>query len=177
MTYTIIFILVILVSAFHLFWESIIAPSIRKGIRYKVFRTRDQIRRLKIESPDEFDRELFYVLQNHANILIKHGSRLNLMFLHDLKQMHDDPEVIARSEKNKKLIADCKNEEVLQAVRDLNQCFAWFVTANVGGWMIYVIPIALICYFVSKLHWLIIDVPSKSMSRIIEENDEFTRYA
>lgn len=114
--------LVILIAAaiFHFVYESIIAPSLRLELRFELFRLRDEVRLLKIESlraegeTSEFMERHFHELQDSINSLICLLFRFDLMTVCAIsEEIGRDAELKRRVEARSQILDDCVLPEVL----------------------------------------------------------------
>jgi hypothetical protein len=168
---TIAFYVLVGLAIFHFIWDGILAPSLRFEIRYKLFKLRDDLRRLKIEHGDQFSDDIFDQLQKTINNqigLLHHGNISNLYRAY--KKFGNDEGLVVEMMKLDKLIEACQVEEVGK-IRD--KSVGWGMLGflvNSGGWAVYIVPpvfIALsygtIRVFMKKL----IGLPEKDIDRIL----------
>lgn len=168
---TILFFVFLALVVFHFVWEGIIAPSIRLEIRYKLFKLRDELRRLKIEQGNRFSDEIFDDLQKTINNeigLLHRGNIGNLYRAY--RKFGNDEGLVAEMTRLEKLIEECPLDEV----RDVrNKSVGWGMLGflvNSGGWFVYIVPPVLLAIsygtirsFIKKL----IVLPEKDIDRII----------
>lgn len=117
----------------------------RLELRYEAFKMRDKLRRLKIEHGDQVSDELFSVLQRSLNNEIALLHRANISsFYYASKKLKYSENVQKEIERIEGLLSDCEVAEVHE-IREkgvLNIASAFVV--NSGGWLIYILPIALV---------------------------------
>jgi hypothetical protein len=63
-------IVLLALAVFHFVHESILAPSFRLSLRFRLFVLRDEVRQLKIECAESLNDEHFVFLQDSINGLI-----------------------------------------------------------------------------------------------------------
>lgn len=142
---TILFFTFASLAIIHFVYEGIIAPSIRLELRYEAFKMRDKLRKLKIEHGDQVSDEIFQILQRSLNNEIALLHRANISnFYYASKELGNSKKAQEEIERIERLVSECPIEEV-QEIRNsgVTNIAAAFVV-NAGGWLIYIIPIALI---------------------------------
>lgn len=142
---TILFFTFASLAIIHFVYEGIIAPSVRLELRYEAFKMRDKLRKLKIEHGDQVNDELFQILQRSLNneIALLHRATIS-SFYHASKALRGSKRAQEEIERIEQLVSECQLEEVHE-IREkgvLNIAFAFVV--NSGGWLIYILPIALV---------------------------------
>src|SRR5687767_577256 len=89
----------VLLSIIHFVYESIIAPSLRLSLRYKLFALRDEIRELKMAYGNLFADRHFHYMQDSLNALLSVLDRFDLAALIAVgRELKQDPELRKRVE-------------------------------------------------------------------------------
>ena len=140
---TITYILIIL-SFYHMIYESVLASGLRRNLRYKFFEVRDKLRRLKIELGDKMDEKLFISLDNSINSKIHCLVQYNFTFLYKVNRIiKENPELNKRVNEHMQQIENCPINEVKSIYRRTAMLVTQAFFINIGGWFIYVFPIVL----------------------------------
>jgi hypothetical protein len=145
--------LIILIAAaiLHFVYESIIAPSLRLELRFELFRLRDEVRFLKIESLNnddegpQFVEQHFYELQDSINSLICLLFRFDLTTLCAIsEEIERDAELKQRVEARSRMLDNC----VLPAVLEIRRKQFWIATkalaVNSGPMLVWLVLPALL---------------------------------
>ena len=140
MSYFLLFMMALVV--FHFVYESIIAPSWRLSIRFKLFALRDELRILKIEHGDRLDDKHFHYLQDSINSIIQALPRLEVTTIAHVKRaIESDEELKKRLIARQKILDDCAFPE-MSAIRKKSIALSIeSLGANSAGWWIYLIPL------------------------------------
>ena len=62
-----LFIILCCLAGYHLMYESVILPTIRMSVRYKIFKVRDRLRAEKIKKGDELDDSVYRIVEDNLN--------------------------------------------------------------------------------------------------------------
>jgi len=104
---TAIFILIAL-AALHFVYESILAPSFRLSLRFKLFVLRDEVRKLKIVYASSLSDEYFDFLQDSINNLISNLNRFDMAtFVGVGLESRRDPSFLKSAEERSRMLDDC----------------------------------------------------------------------
>ena len=178
MIYLIFFLIV--ASMFHLVWESILAPSIRLGLRYELFRLRDELRWLHYNDSSNCNHLVFKYLQGSLNNGIRLLPRTDfVMFSTVERAIANDEGLRKRIEKRRESIDACNNDDVQRIERRIENITRRAFAVNTGGWMIYVVPIfcAFACFgAVNRFIKEALLVPEGEMEQIIPDGVNMARH-
>jgi hypothetical protein len=138
----------IVMAFYHFIYESIIAPSARLKLRFKLLALRDQLRSLKIASAHEFEDRHFSHLQDSFNRLIALLSRFDLATVHRVEsEIERNPELKARAASRAAILDDCKVAEAQQIrVASLEIATQALAINSGGGWLVYGVPFLLLLF-------------------------------
>lgn len=126
---------------FHFVYESILAPSWRLSIRYKLFALRDELRMLKIEHGELLDDKHFHYLQDSINATIFVLPKIEVVTVAHIKEeIEKDAHLKQRLANRQKILDDCAIKEVIEIRKKTVHLAIESLAANCGGWMIYIIP-------------------------------------
>jgi hypothetical protein len=104
---TAIFILIAL-AALHFVYESILAPSFRLSLRFRLFVLRDEVRQLKIDCAGSLSDEHFDFLQDSINNLISNLNRFDMAtFVGVVLESKRDPSFLKSAEERSCMMDDC----------------------------------------------------------------------
>src|SRR6266513_6544694 len=109
----VLFYIFLILVILHFVWDGIIAPSIRLEIRYELFEMRDKLRRLKIQLHDQFNDELFNLLQHILNneLAFLHRARI-VDFYRAYKKYGNSKSLQLTFENFQRLVNECSIEDV-----------------------------------------------------------------
>ena len=127
----IMLVLFLLLAVLHLVYESIILPSLRLSLRFKMFRLRDRLRVLAREQGDKLSPGVYRSVQSSINGTIQLLYRLDLATACEiLKIMQKDPGLQRRIQKRIEEIQSCPIEAIQDLRRDHQKLIAFTVFAN-----------------------------------------------
>lgn len=113
-----LFLILLAAATFHFVWESIIAPSLRLQLRYRIFEQRDRLRMLKVTRHDELSQEAFCSLHDSVNTAVRLLPSIGLTTLMEAGHaVESDPELREYIEKRRELLNHCP----VQEVREIHQ--------------------------------------------------------
>lgn len=142
-----IYLLVGLVAAavFHFVLESIIAPSARLEMRFKLFELRDDLRRLKCEHAEGLDDKHFHYLQDSINAQIASLYRYDIATLVMAQLRYErDAEFRKLCDERAKMLDDCGIHAATEIRRQSLRTVAAAFGVNSAGWLMFIIPVALV---------------------------------
>jgi hypothetical protein len=104
---TAIFILIAL-AALHFVYETILAPSFRLSLRFKLFVLRDEVRQLKIDCAGSLSDKHFDFLEDSINNLISNLNRFDMAtFVGVQLESKKDPSFLKSAEERSCMLDDC----------------------------------------------------------------------
>jgi len=149
---TILFSALIILMAYHFIFERLIAPTLRLSIRFQLFRLRDDLRSIQIESPELIDRDVFNYLQTGLNTTIQFLSKVDFAFIYRaLEAIESDQGLRKRVERRIELLDNHPSDEIKKIRDDAAKYFGRALLINTGGWMIYLFPIILSIILFSEI--------------------------
>jgi hypothetical protein len=167
-----IILIFVLLAMLHFWYEAIIAPSERLRVRFRLFELRDEARRLKISYGNKLEDRHFHYLQEAINGLIRNVEHIDLGLLVSVKKKTlTDKQFKARVEANAKILEDCNVPEAVEIRKKAHKLIAQSLTINSGGWMFYIIPVALaaLCYsMTAKLIRFICAMPEPELDKFVK---------
>ncbi len=140
---------VIAFAIWHWWYEAILAPSLRLDFRFRLFKLRDEARELKMHLGNKLDDRHFHYLQDSINNAIRLLPRMDIAMLVTVaRRMEHDADLRARIAARSKILDDCKFPEAADIRKRANEVLGFVLSTNGGGWIPYLVPIALAvaCY-------------------------------
>ena len=127
----------------HFIFESIVAPSVRFNLRLDLFQLRDKARALRIMNPEIGD-EAFNAVQDGLNGAIKYLYDIDVpLLIHCDRMVERDPQLKARVEKRRAIVMAVNSAELIEIFSQLRKKVESAAMINNGGWLLYLIPIAI----------------------------------
>ena len=124
---TVIFISIAL-AALHFVYESILAPSFRLSLRFKLFVLRDEVRQLKIDCAASLSDRHFDFLQDSINNLISNLDRFDMAtFVGVQLESKKDPSFLKSAEERSCMLDDCN----IPRARDIREQSLKIVSAAI----------------------------------------------
>jgi hypothetical protein len=141
MTYTLIVLVVL--AALHFSYESIIAPSLRLRLRYRLFELRDRARNLKIQHGHSLRDRHFDYLQDSINGVISVLYQFDLAALVTIaRELRSNAELRDLVATRAKALDDCPIPDARKIRYESCRIAAYAVAVNNGAWTLFVAPVA-----------------------------------
>jgi hypothetical protein len=135
-------IILIGLALIHFVYEGILLPSIRLGLRDRLFHLRDELRALKIRQPEKFDGAAFDIVHDGINNYLNRLPQLTISFQNQFRRFFDANESFREQLKARRQIVDASpNEELKQIVKRADAVLQEALIANSAAWFVYLIPI------------------------------------
>lgn len=173
-----IFLIILMaIAMMHFIYDGILLPSIRQHNRNKLFELRDRLRNDALNGLNKNDLEAFNMLHDGINNLVNKLPMLTVSVYVEIEMASkNDAKFNERIEKRRAVMENCSSDEI-KAVRDeINEILIKSLIANTGGWMIYMIPIALVFGFWKRLIndcKKLLAIPNNEINRIIPDSDRY----
>jgi hypothetical protein len=149
-----LFVALFLLALYHFLYESVIAPSLRDLLSFKLFALRDDLRRLRLAGDGECDGDVFEVLQESLNSSINLTRVVDLRFVGKVKKLiASDKAIRLEVERRRQMLAASPNPNVRQIREKQIDLMIWAILINHGGWLLYVcllLPLFLFATLVSR---------------------------
>ena len=158
---TTLFYIFLFLAIWHFFYEGVIAPALRHGLRYNFFHLRDQLRTMNIEGLSKHDQKIYNHLDHAVCGIIESMSFISVgnYFLLKKSQRKED------TKKLKDLIMSADNPELRKIDYKMAGLGARALIINNGAWLVYLfIPLSV--YFVCTFFFLQFDRLSKSAAKV-----------
>ncbi|MDB9954796.1 hypothetical protein OAD49_04460 [Flavobacteriaceae bacterium] len=144
-------------AIWHFFYESILATSLRHGLRYDFFKLRDRLRNIKIDnSLSKKDEEIFKILDDSISQMINSMSFISAVnYIILRKQIDNNTSIKSGIEKVRTLINTADNKDLISVDEEINSLGSRALIINNGGWILYLaIPLFilfLVAFFTVQL--------------------------
>lgn len=145
---TILYILLAL-SIWHFFYESVLAPSLRHGLRYKFFELRDRLRDIKMEGLSNKDEKLYESLDSSICNLINSMSFISLGNYYLLKKEYESNGKSLKESQMKDVIEDTENRALIEIDDSIIKLGVKALFINNGAVFIYLTPLFLVVVIAS----------------------------
>jgi hypothetical protein len=144
--------LVLFLALAHFIYESILAPSWRLSLRYRLFALRDEVRALKVDCGDLFDNEHFAYLQDSINTMIAmlHRYGVAAIVAAELRYRRD-PDFRRRVEARAAILEQCNLPQAQSIRRRSVQLLGRAIAVNCGMLCAPLFPFVLMGIGVSTL--------------------------
>lgn len=153
MTITILLIIV------HFVYDKIILPSVHLNLKNELFALRDEIRGLMIkEGYDETD-EAFIFVHDGINASISRLVDVNLIYLIRFSMdLGEDKDLKREINERINQIHQSDSQQLLSIFQRANSVVEKAFVANIGAWLFYLIPLAVLALILKKLHQLAMEL-------------------
>lgn len=139
-------------ALWHFVFEAILLPTIRQEIQFKLFTLRDELRALKANEPEACGDEPFHLLDTSLSWRMDHLESITISFLKRTRdRLRGDSEFRTEVERRLAVLESCKLPEYVRIRQQSNALTLDIVTANSGGWIVYILPIAYTMFIWDKL--------------------------
>ena len=134
---------IFILAFYHFIYESILLPSFRLNIRFRLFKLRDELRNLKIEDHD-IDEFMYDHLEVSINDKIRLLHIINIQLLHTFsKDLKNNKSLAKKVSELTKRLEECQSEKMQRIRYKIMKYTTLALAVNSGGWFIYMIPIIL----------------------------------
>ncbi|WP_116808358.1 hypothetical protein [Steroidobacter cummioxidans] len=171
-------VILVAVAILQFVYESIIAPSLRLELRFELFKLRDEVRLLKIDSSGagngvEFAELHFYELQDSINSLISLLFRFDLATVSAISaEIERDAELKRRVVERSRILDDCALPEILAIRGEQFRIATKALVVNSGPVLIWLVLPALLFVGYRALRNKVKDsltVPETDLKRLLRE--------
>lgn len=171
--------ILIAISVAIFIYESIILPSIRLKIRYKLFALRDELRILKMETED-FEDLPFKYAQESMNMALAYLRHFDIAsFIEADRFFKQNPAVYKRATKRCEVLASCKIEEFQEIRRQYIDTLVLASAANSFGllvlFLVTIVPVIIIFKWFKAIKSKAIEIASEVFSIPGGESDAFEK--
>jgi hypothetical protein len=129
-------------SMIHFVYEGILLPSIRLGLRDRLFDLRDELRAMKIKKPDDFRDDAFEIVHDGINNFLNRLPQLTISFERQFRKACDsDPKFRAEIDKRRATVDASQSVQLKEIVKRADAILQDAFIANAAAWFVYLIPI------------------------------------
>lgn len=145
-------IILLILSAWHFVYEAILLPGYRMRLRNELFALRDTVRNLHLERGSrELSPEL-ELLHDGINYYLTRLHRITPTVVLQIEAAYRQNEDIrATIDARRRLIEQADDSRIREISQHINTVISQALVANIGGWMIYIIPVVIA---ISLFSWL-----------------------
>jgi hypothetical protein len=146
-----LFFAICIVAMCHFIYESILAPSFRLRLRFKLFALRDELRDLKIERNGSLDNKHFDFLQDSINSLIFVLFRVDMSLVISAQNSYqNDKEFRRNADERAKILDDCQIAVASEIRRKSLWVLLLAIIVNSGMLVILTLPVILLVHGLSE---------------------------
>lgn len=144
----VVLLLMLFLAIIHFVYESILLPSIRLRLRFRMFALRDDLRSLACEKTDELDSKVYEQMQDSINTALAFLYRIDVRSIYEVAQLlKSDTSLKERAGKRAHEIENYPMEELQNIRRKCLTVFALALFANSAIFFLYLgIPLILIAF-------------------------------
>ena len=134
----VLFIILVFVAIIHYIYQSILLPTIRQQLRFRMFELRDQLRHLAYDEIIDPNSRIYKALQGRINVTVDYLYLVDLKALFDAyKHIKNSPTLRKQIEKNRQLTDKCELAQVKDIDNKLNKIFATTLLVNSACFFIW----------------------------------------
>lgn len=166
-----LFFVFLLLALWHYTVEAIIAPALRLMLRHRLFTLRDQLRMIQIERGPGASSPDVSILHDGINYYLSKLDRITPYLLAKTRiVINENKRIRSQIEKRREIVATSRDQRIQEISEEIDRVLRRALLANVGGWMIYVLPILAIRltydHMMGKVTQLFF-TPERCVSRIL----------
>ncbi len=160
--------------AWHFVYEGLIASSFRANMRNELFTLRDRIRHLIASGtlPSEDQEGASFVHDGISSFLNRLPGLSLSVFAAAVSEIETDKATVQEIRARLSRIKGSSSTDVKQIFKSTNRIVRKALIVNSGGWLIYMIPIALIILTFSRLKknvYRLVSAPPQDVDRLLPE--------
>lgn len=157
-------------AVWHFVYDGILLPTLRLRLRYRLFALRDRLRSLKA-SERAFDDAVYTHLQGSINNGLSFLHVIDMQFVADITAAIAQDEALRKRVEDRRLAVDaCPIREVKEIYHRIGSIGESAVFSNSGGWLIYLVPAALVAVFFQKVKRdveQVVSIPEPEVQRLM----------
>lgn len=171
-----IFYYAILLAILHFIYESIVLPTLRLKLRFKLFELRDSLYRMAIEDKINSNDKNFEHIEKSIDNTIRHLPYMTFSTVYEAGVFYkNNPEIKKEVEKKIDAIENIKNE----ALKNIHhKCIQYSINSlllNSASWIIYVLPILIIYKILKSLGLSIFKIGKTIQSLTVTPQHQFEK--
>ena len=144
------------IAIWHFIYENMIRPNIQLQLKHKLFIERDRLRNLELENQlNDIDIVAIKNIDENINMMIDRMSEITLYDAVQIQQLYNsDADIRAEIDVLEEKIKASKNLTIEKVDNSLTQIATRGILSNSGGWLIYLVPIAIVQSSIKKINQL-----------------------
>lgn len=166
-----------LLATWHFVYEGILAPSLRMSLRYRIFELRDQLR-TEMYSDDS---EASTILQSQMNTSLQVLSEISISDAYQVrKYIRANPNAQEEARRRMVIVENSANPKLKKLADQLSSIIIRAFVVNTGGWIVYVVPLALSWILLKKLRngvRVLLNLPEMALQSIFSNSARSLRPA
>lgn len=148
---TVLFFILVSVTIVQYIYQSILLPTIRQHLRFKMFALRDKLRHYAYDEVISSNSRVYKILQDRINITVDYLYLVDLKVVFDVNKFLKKNQTISkRVEKNRRLIKSSELVEVREIDDELNKLL--FLTMIYNSASFFVWSVLLMLLLLAILH-------------------------
>jgi len=145
-------VIVVFIALFHAVYENIVLPAIQMQLRNELFVLRDRIRTIMIDEQVDAHDQAFLFVHDGINKFLNRLPDMKISLKADIKRESEkNPGLHKDTERRIELIYSSNNAQLVEIFNDTSWVIGKALVANAGGWLIYLLPIALLLASIKNL--------------------------
>lgn len=165
----------VFLALFHFLYDGIILPSIRQHLRNKLFALRDKLRMEYINGLDKQDIEAFNLTHEAINNFVNRLPMLTITVRAEIEvAIKNDHKLKEKVNKRRAILESCQSAKIKEINESINKILLEAFIANSGGWLVYLIPVAVLLTIWQKLATdcrELVVVPHREIGKIMPRID------
>jgi hypothetical protein len=139
-------------AVWHFVYQAILLPTIHASLRNRLFALRDELRSYHFENSSKRFARSYSVAQDGINNAINSMEVLGLDLQLRMAHRHATDEAFrARVDERRRILRESESPEIKEIVARANDALRQIFVLNSGGWMVYVVPVAVGVVFFRKI--------------------------
>jgi hypothetical protein len=163
-----IIILLGILAFLHFIYDGILLPFFHIQLKNRLFKLRDRVRDEQMKN-EKIPQDSLGILHTSINIYLNYLEHIDLEFYVKLHGAYrNDKKFRNEIDQRVTVITGCSDEWMVSCFRELNSIIEFALIVNVGGWLIYLVPLAFLCSISNKVMKIMV-IPSENAGQFITE--------
>jgi hypothetical protein len=148
-----VFLIIVLVALFHFVYESIWAPTVRVQLQGELFSLRKVLHQAERMKDKKQYAKQFHYLDDATKNLVGGIHRAEIVsVIQAVADVEKDKELKASLEAKVQSLDKCDSEEIKKIWGKTHDLAVKVLRTNSGGWLVYIVTIAIFLVCLTKLH-------------------------
>lgn len=171
-----IFFILILLATYHFVYESILLPTFRLNLRYKLFDLRDRLIQLRADKENKANEIYFDQLERNINTTIKHMPIMTISLIRESEAFYKShPEIENEIQKKIKAFDSLEDNELKIIQRKTVHYGIQSFIYNSGAWIVYLLPLFVIYVFARLLNISLFKLGQKIQKLTVTPEHQFNK--